>query len=81
LDYLLSKMAFRVKSGRERSEGRHGSVSTFQVKLLPLDDRRGYMRKAITIEDFYAPHFLNTSLPPSDSRFFRVCIKLDLRGD
>jgi hypothetical protein len=81
LDYLLSRMAFRVKSGRERSEGRHGSVSTFRVKLLSLDDRRGYMRKAIAIEDFYAPHFLNASFPPSDSRFFRVCIKLDLRGD
>jgi hypothetical protein len=81
LDYMLSRMAFRVKSGRERGEGRHGSVSTFRVKLLPADDRRGFMRKSISIEDFYSPHFLNTPLPPSDSRFFRVCIKLDLRED
>lgn len=81
LEHLVSRMAFRVKSGRERGEGRHGSVSTFQVKLLPYDDRRAYTRKSITIEDFYSPHFMDTNLPPSDSRFFRVCIKLDLRGD
>jgi hypothetical protein len=81
LDYLMSRMAFRVKSGRERGEGRHGSVSTFRVKLLPIDDRRGYTRKSIMIDDFYSPHFVTTALPPSDSRFFRVCIKLDLREE
>lgn len=81
LSYIFSKMAFRVKSGRERGEGKHGSVSTFRVKLLPQDDKRAYMREAITITDFYSPHFIDDNLPPSDSRFFRVCIKLDLRGE
>jgi hypothetical protein len=80
IDYLLNRMSFRVRSGRERGEGRHGSVSTFQVKLLPYEDRRHYARKSITIEEFYEPHFVQEDLPPSDSRFFRVCIKLDLRG-
>lgn len=78
LSDLLSKMAFRVKSGRERGEGQHGSVTTFKVRFLQNNHMR-MERDPISICEFYSPHFSENSFPPSDSRFFRVSLKLDLR--
>jgi len=75
---LFSRLTFRVKSGRRRQKGRHGSVLTFKVKYSPSIGG-SYQRESIPIEAFYEPSFPAADLPTPDSRFFRVAIKLDLR--
>jgi hypothetical protein len=75
---LFSRLAFRVKSGRLRQKGQHGSILTFKVKWSSHDSG-GFQRVNIPIEEFYAPYFSPNNLPTSDSRFFRVAVKLDLR--
>jgi hypothetical protein len=80
LPNLFAKLSFRLKSGRRRQKGRHGSVLTFRVKYLPSIEG-GYGREDIPIEMFYEPFFSPDNLPTSDSRFFRVAVKLDLRTD
>jgi hypothetical protein len=78
LPELFSRLTFRVKSGRQRQKGRHGSVLTFKVNCAhPAGGT--FPRKSIPIEAFYEPIFSAVNLPSSDSRFFRVAIKLDLR--
>ena len=78
LPELFSKLAFRVKSGRQRQKGRHGSVLTFKVNCRqPVGGT--FQRENISIEAFYEPIFSAENLPTPDSRFFRVAIKLDLR--
>jgi hypothetical protein len=81
LPELFSRLAFRVKSGRRRQKGRHGSVSTFRVKFLPPGAPIGvpFQREDIPIREFYDPFFKGDDLPTSDSRFFRVAMKLHLR--
>jgi hypothetical protein len=78
LPELFSRLAFRVKSGRMRQKGRHGSILTFKIKWSSHDSG-GFQRESIPIEQFYAPFFSGDDLPTSDSRFFRVAVKLDLR--
>ena len=76
-DELFGKLAFRVRTGRDRSAGRHGSVSTFRVNY----NRSGKFRRApMTLRDFYDPYFSDSVIPLSDSRFFRVAMKVDLRS-
>jgi hypothetical protein len=75
---LFSKLTFRVKSGRRRQKGRHGSVLTFKVNYSPSPGG-SYERQDVPIESFYEPFFSPDNLPTSDSRFFRVALKLDLR--
>jgi hypothetical protein len=77
LPQLFSRLSFRVKSGRQRKRGRHGSVLTFKVICLPGD---GLRRESIPLLEFYEPNFSEDTLPTSDSRFFRVAMKLDLRS-
>jgi hypothetical protein len=71
-------MAFRVRTGRERNEGTHGTVLTFKVEYR---DGFGalFKKQNISREFFYDPYFLNGEMPPSDCLFFKVSIKLDLR--
>ena len=78
LPELFSRLAFRVKSGRLRQKGRHGSILTFKINCSSHDSG-GFQRENIPIEQFYAPFFSGDDLPTSDSRFFRVAVKLDLR--
>jgi hypothetical protein len=77
LPELFSRLSFRVKSGRLRQKGRHGSILTFKIKY-PSHDSGGFQRENIPIEQFYAPFFPGDDLPTSDSRFFRVAVRLDL---
>jgi hypothetical protein len=76
----FSKLTFRVKSGRRRQKGRHGSVLTFKVKYSPSPGGN-YEREDIPIDIFYEPFFSRDNFPTSDSRFFRVALKLDLREE
>jgi hypothetical protein len=78
LPELFSRLSFRVKSGRLRQKGRHGSILTFKINWSSHDSG-GFQREIIPIEQFYAPFFSGDDLPTSDSRFFRVAVKLDLR--
>ena len=78
LPELFSRLSFRVKSGRLRQKGRHGSILTFKINCSSHDSG-GFQRESIPIEQFYAPFFSGDDLPTSDSRFFRVAVKLDLR--
>ncbi len=78
LPKLFARLSFRVKSGRRRQKGRHGSVLTFKVKYSPSVGG-SYEREDIPIEMFYEPFFTVDNLPTSDSRFFRVAMKLDRR--
>jgi hypothetical protein len=78
LPELFSRLTFRVRTGRQRQKGRHGSVSTFKVDGSQSVGGT-FPRESIPIEAFYDPIFSANNLPPSDSRFFRVAIKLDLR--
>jgi hypothetical protein len=80
LPKLFASLSFRVKSGRRRQKGRHGSVLTFKVKYSPSIGG-GYEREDIPIEMFYEPLFSADNLPTSDSRFFRVAMKLDRTSD
>jgi hypothetical protein len=77
LPELFSRLSFRVKSGRLRQKGRHGSILTFKIKYPPHDSG-GFQRESMPIEQFYAPFFSGDDLPTSDSRFFRVAVRLDL---
>jgi hypothetical protein len=74
---LFSRLTFRVKTGRQRQKGRHGSVLTFKVVCSPSGGT--FQRKSVPIEAFYEPLFSGDNMPTSDSRFFRVAMKLDLR--
>ncbi len=78
LPELFSRLTFRVRTGRQRQKGRHGSVLTFKVDCSKSVGGT-FPRRSIPIEAFYEPIFSAVNLPPSDSRFFRVAIKLDLR--
>jgi hypothetical protein len=79
LPELFSRLTFRVRTGRQRQKGRHGSVLTFKVDCSqPVGGT--FPRRSIPIEAFYEPIFSAVNLPPSDSRFFRVAMKLDLRA-
>jgi hypothetical protein len=79
LPELFSRLTFRVRTGRQRQKGRHGSVLTFKVDCAqPVGGT--FPRRSIPIEAFYEPIFSAVNLPPSDSRFFRVAMKLDLRA-
>jgi len=79
LPELFFRLTFRVRTGRQRQRGRHGSVLTFKVDCSqPVGGT--FPRRNIPIEAFYEPIFSAVNLPPSDSRFFRVAMKLDLRA-
>jgi hypothetical protein len=79
LPELFSRLTFRVRTGRQRQKGRHGSVLTFKLDCTqPVGGT--FPRRSIPIEAFYEPIFSAVNLPPSDSRFFRVAMKLDLRA-
>jgi hypothetical protein len=78
LPELFSRLTFRVRTGRERQRGRHGSVMTFKVHWAPSPGGT-YEKKMIPFEAFYEPVFTGGTVPPPDSRFFRVAVKLDLR--
>ncbi len=71
LPQLFSRLAFRVKSGRRRREGLHGSVLTFRVHWTS-PDAAVFRLEEIPIREFYEPSFTEHDLPPSDSRFFRL---------
>ncbi len=75
---LFSKLTFRVKTRRQRQRGRHGSVLTFKV-VCSQPSGGTFQRKSVPIEAFYEPLFSGDNMPTSDSRFFRVAMKLDLR--
>ena len=75
---LFSKLSFRIKSGRDRGKGQHGLVSTFKIDIDPPNGKL-FERVPIPIAEFYAPYFTDNSMPPSDSRFFSVAVKIDLR--
>ena len=66
-----------VRRERQRQKGRHGSILTFKINCSSRDSD-GFQRESIPIEQFYAPFFSGDDLPTSDSRFFRVAVKLDL---
>src|SRR5258706_5170228 len=74
----FSRLTFRVRTGRQRQRGRHGSVLTFKVDCSQPGGGT-FPRRSVPIEAFYEPIFPAVNLPPSDSRFFRVAMKLDLR--
>jgi hypothetical protein len=78
LPALFSRLTFRVKTGRQRQKGRHGSVLTFKVDCSQAVGGT-FSRKSVPIEAFYEPVCSAVNLPPSDNRFFRVAMKLDLR--
>jgi hypothetical protein len=78
LPELFSRLTFRVRTGRQRQKGRHGSVLTFKVDCSQPGGGI-FPRRSVPIEAFYEPVFSAIDLPPSDSRFFRVAMKLDLR--
>lgn len=77
LPQLFEKLTFRVRTGKRR-RGRHGSVTTFKVKYAASPGGRHYEKVNVPIEAFYRPFFPEDRLPTSDSRFFRVAVKLDL---
>jgi hypothetical protein len=79
LPQLFDKLTFRVRSGRRHRKGRHGSVLTFKVRYSSAP-RGNYEKESVPIESFYEPFFPEDRLPTSDSRFFRVAMKLDRRG-
>jgi hypothetical protein len=79
LPELFSRLTFRVRTGRQRQKGRHGSVLTFKVDCSQPGGGT-FPRRSVPIEAFYEPIFSAVNLPPSDSRFFRVAMKLDLRA-
>jgi hypothetical protein len=79
LPELFSRLTFRVRTGRQRQKGRHGSVLTFKVNCSQPAGGT-FPRRSVPIEAFYEPIFSAVNLPPSDSRFFRVAMKLDLRA-
>jgi hypothetical protein len=75
---LFSKLTFRVRTGRQRQKGRHGSVLTFKVNCTqPVGGT--FPKSHVPFESFYEPVFSGTNMPTPDSRFFRVAMKLDLR--
>jgi hypothetical protein len=75
---LFSKLTFRVRTGRQRQKGRHGSVLTFKVDCTqPVGGI--FPKSHVPFEAFYEPVFSGANLPTPDSRFFRVAVKLDLR--
>ena len=77
---LFSRLTFRVRTGRQRQKGRHGSVLTFKVHWTQQPGGTGhYQRKPVPFEAFYEPVFSGAAVPTPDSRFFRVAMKLDLR--
>jgi len=78
LPELFSRLTFRVRTGRQRKKGPHGSVLTFKIDCSQPAGGT-FPRKSVPIEAFYEPIFSAINLPPSDSRFFRVAMKLDLR--
>jgi hypothetical protein len=80
LPQLFSRLTFRVKSGRRRQKGVHGSVVTFKVNWLP-PDAVAFQRVDIPFRQFYEPSFSDGDLPTSDSRFFRVAMRLDSSAD
>jgi hypothetical protein len=67
-----------VKSGRQRQKGPHGSVQTFKLDCTQSAGGT-FPRRTVPKEAFYEPVFSGPNLPPPDSRFFRVAVKLDLR--
>jgi hypothetical protein len=73
---LFSKLTFRIRSGRQRQKGPHGSVLTFKVNYF---ENGRYKREPVPHNTFYEPFFSTENLPSPDSRFFRVAMKLDLR--
>lgn len=75
---LFSRLTFRVKTGRQRQKGRHGSVLTFKLHCTQPTGGT-FQRRSVPVETFYEPVFSGANLPPPDSRFFRVAMKLDLR--
>lgn len=75
---LFSKLTFRVRTGRQRQKGRHGSVLTFRVNGAQSVGGT-FPKTTIPYEAFYEPVFSSANLPAPDSRFFRVAVKLDLR--
>jgi hypothetical protein len=78
LPELFSRLTFRVRTGRQRQKGRHGSVLTFKVHWTPAPGGT-FQRKTVPFEAFYEPVFSGATVPTSDSRFFRVAMKLDMR--
>jgi hypothetical protein len=73
---LFSRLTFRVKSGRRRQKGPHGSVVTFKINWLPPDGV-AFQRMDVPFHEFYEPSFSDRDRPTSDSRFFRVSMRLD----
>jgi hypothetical protein len=76
LPRLFSRLTFRVKSGRRRQKGLHGSVVTFKVNWLP-PEAVSFQRVDVPFQEFYEPTFSDHDRPNSDSRFFRVAMRLD----
>lgn len=74
---LFKKLMFRVRTGRDRGSGKNGTVSTFRITY---DNNGKYKRLPVPLSDFYAPYFSGGATPLSDSRFFRVSMKIDLRS-
>jgi hypothetical protein len=78
LPELFSKLTFRVRTGRQRKRGWHGSVLTFKIDWAPSPSG-AYQPRPVPYEAFYEPAFSGPAVPTPDSRFFRVAMKLDLR--
>jgi hypothetical protein len=75
---LFSKLTFRVRTGRQRQKGRHGSVLTFKVDCTrPVGGT--FPKSHVPYEAFHEPVFSGANMPTPDSRFFRVAMKLDMR--
>jgi hypothetical protein len=77
---LFSRLTFRVKSGRRRQKGPHGSVVTFKINWLPPNGVT-FQRLDVPFREFYEPSFSDHDRPNSDSRFFRVAMRLDSATD
>jgi hypothetical protein len=90
LDYddLLSRLVFRLSSGKEKGAGAGGSIKVFSAKPDKVGARYTFQYPASTLADFYSPHFAparqnngedgtQANLPPANSPFFRVAVRIN----
>jgi hypothetical protein len=74
---IFSRAQFRVRTGQARKTGKHGGVATFSVDFSDADRTGEHQEYAIELTDFYDDPFdSDDTIPASDCKFFRVCVKL-----
>jgi hypothetical protein len=93
LDYddLLSRLVFRLSSGKEKGVGVGGSIKIFSAKSDKVGTRYTIQYPASTVANFYSPYYaaarqedgesgIPASLPPANSPFFRVAVRINRQG-